>query len=63
MDKNDRKSLARSDGPGKRREIDMARQKIYRDKLSVNTKTVEEVLKGESRVPTSVKPKLQSNII
>jgi hypothetical protein len=33
----------------------MARRKIYRDKFSVNCKAVEEVLKGESRVPTSVK--------
>jgi hypothetical protein len=55
VDKLERKALARVDGRDKRREIDMARRKIYRDKFSVNCKAVEEVLKGESRVPTSVK--------
>jgi hypothetical protein len=32
----------------------MARRKIYKGKFSVNCKAVEEVLKGESRVPSSV---------
>ena len=38
----------------------MARRKIYRDKYSVTCKAVEDVLKGESRVPTSVKHKLHN---
>jgi hypothetical protein len=34
--------------------IEDARRKIYKDRFCVNTKFVEELLKGESRVPTLV---------
>ena len=54
MDKIERKSLAHVDSHDKRREIDMVRRKIYKAKFSVNSKAVEEALKGESRVPSSV---------
>jgi hypothetical protein len=62
-DKTERKSLAHVDSRDKRRVMDMARQKIYRDKYSVNCKAVEEALKGESRVPTSVGSKSHNTIM
>jgi hypothetical protein len=46
------------DSKDKRHDVDMARRKIYKDKFSVTCKAVENVLKPESWVPTSVKPKL-----
>jgi hypothetical protein len=49
-----RMSLARVDNHAARRDIEDARHKIYKGKYSVNAKVVEELLKGESRVPTSV---------
>jgi hypothetical protein len=57
-DRIQRQSLARMDSKDKRRDVDMARRKIYKDKFSVTCKAVENVLKPESWVPTSVKPKL-----
>jgi hypothetical protein len=47
-------SLAWVDNRAARRDIEDARCKIYKGKYSVNAKVVEELLKGESRVPTSV---------
>lgn len=50
-----RVSLARVDNRDRRRNIEMARSRIYKDKYRVNCKDVEDILKGESLVPTSVR--------
>jgi hypothetical protein len=47
-------SLAWVDNHAARHDIEDACCKIYKGKYSVNAKVVEELLKGESRVPTSV---------
>jgi hypothetical protein len=49
-----RTSLARVENRARRRDIEEARRKIYKERRCVNTKFVEELLKGESRVPTLV---------
>jgi hypothetical protein len=46
------------DSKDKRRNVDVAQRKFYKDKFSITCKAVEKVLKPESWVPTSVKPKL-----
>jgi hypothetical protein len=46
--------LARVDDHARRQAIEDARCKIYKDKCHINTKFVEELLKGQSRVPTPV---------
>ena len=47
-------SNARVDDRAERRDIEDARCKIYKNKCRVNTRFVEDLLKGKSRVPTSV---------
>lgn len=47
-------SHLRVDNRTRRREIQDVRRMIYKNKYSVDSKVVETVLKGNSRVPTSV---------
>jgi predicted transcriptional regulator len=47
-------SLAHVENHARRRDIEEARRKIYKEQRCVNTKFVEELLKGESQVPTLV---------
>lgn len=49
-----RKSCARVDDAAGRRDLRDARKHIYQMKRCVHTKAVENLLKGESRTPTSV---------
>lgn len=54
IDMTQRTLLVRADTSERRKKISKSRKLIYEDKYAVNSLPVEELLKGESLVPTAV---------